>query len=131
MVTLFRWADARLRLPVANDPYTGEHNATDFGFACLQPDISPSIPDGLDPQATALLHSSAWEISTASDDCTSLINIYPGTLTNDRSSTGLYINVVKPSNITANTTVPVVVVRRYSLNAFISCRIDVDTSVFV
>ncbi|KAI0091260.1 carotenoid ester lipase precursor [Irpex rosettiformis] len=85
------WGDQRLRFPVPNDPYTGEHNATgEMAYACLQPSLAPVIPDGLDPQAKALLESSAWVVDHASDDC-------------------LSINVLRPSNLTDGQKIPVVI----------------------
>ena len=54
---------------MTNDPYTGEHNATEFAVACLQSPFVPTIPDDLDPQAKALLQAATSGVTTASDDC--------------------------------------------------------------
>ncbi|KAI0766816.1 carotenoid ester lipase precursor [Irpex lacteus] len=84
------FGDLRLRFPVPNDPYTGEQNATSFGFACLQPDLPFPIPDALDPQTKAVLQAGFGSFSQQSEDC-------------------LTVNVWKPSNLLANKKVPVLV----------------------
>ncbi|KAI0766814.1 Alpha/Beta hydrolase protein [Irpex lacteus] len=84
------WGDLRLRFPVANDPYTGEQNATEFGLTCIQPDISIPIPDNLDPQAKTVLAAGWGEYPQQSDDC-------------------LTVNVYRPSSLPANKKVPVLV----------------------
>lgn len=67
-----RFGDLRLRFPVPNDPYTGEQNATSFGFACLQPDLPFPIPDALDPQTKAVLQAGFGSFSQQSEDCKSI-----------------------------------------------------------
>ncbi|KAI0766812.1 carotenoid ester lipase precursor [Irpex lacteus] len=84
------WGDLRYRLPVANDPYTGEHNVTKFGYPCLQQTVVIPLPDALDPQARALLASGIGDFSEVSDDC-------------------LSVNVYKPSQIQAYKKLPVVI----------------------
>ncbi|KAI0091742.1 carotenoid ester lipase precursor [Irpex rosettiformis] len=74
--------DLRFRLPAPNDPYQGDNNATNFGPACLQQAMSYAMPDNLAPEGKALLQ------------------FLGGSLT---------INVWKPSNLSSNARIPVVI----------------------
>ncbi|KAI0091678.1 carotenoid ester lipase precursor [Irpex rosettiformis] len=84
--------DLRFRLPVANKPYVGSHDATNFGPACLQLPIVYTIPDDFAPEAKAVLEeqSSAGDLANTSEDC-------------------LTINVWKPSNVPNHEKLPVVI----------------------
>ncbi|KAI0812536.1 carotenoid ester lipase precursor [Irpex lacteus] len=80
----------RLRLPVENSPYIGTHNATSFGLACTQVK-EPVVPDDLSPDAKAV------------------VNGYLGSLDFDSGEDCLTINIWKPSNITNDAKLPVLI----------------------
>ncbi|KAI0044924.1 carotenoid ester lipase precursor [Auriscalpium vulgare] len=84
--------DLRLRLPLPNAPYTGVHNASAFGPACIQQLGSPlPIPAGFSPVALQYLEGLDYGASVVdSEDC-------------------LTINVVKPASATGSTKLPVLV----------------------
>ncbi|KAI0265652.1 Alpha/Beta hydrolase protein [Gloeopeniophorella convolvens] len=81
----------RFRPPLANSPYTGVHNATQFGPTCIQ-QAGPSMDTSklLIPGTTTVLGSSASTEPTDSEDC-------------------LLINVIKPTNAEHNINLPVLV----------------------
>ncbi|KZV67209.1 carotenoid ester lipase precursor [Peniophora sp. CONT] len=82
--------DLRLRLPVANDPYSGTYNATAFGASCIQQIGSDKNMTGLNPIAAQVLESVlAGSNVTDDEDC-------------------LTINVFTPANTTQNSMLPVV-----------------------
>ncbi|KAI0048254.1 carotenoid ester lipase precursor [Auriscalpium vulgare] len=84
--------DLRLRLPQPNAPYTGVHNASAFGPACIQQSGPPlPIPAGFAPVTVQLLLGSEdGPPIVDSEDC-------------------LSINVVKPASATESTKLPVLV----------------------
>ncbi|KAI0041133.1 alpha/beta-hydrolase [Auriscalpium vulgare] len=84
--------DLRLRLPLPNAPYTGVHNASAFGPACIQQLEPPlPIPAGFSPVTLQLLAGRDGGAPIVdSEDC-------------------LSINVVKPASSTDWTKLPVLV----------------------
>ncbi|KAI0091741.1 carotenoid ester lipase precursor [Irpex rosettiformis] len=82
--------DLRFRLPVANEPYKGTHNASTFGSSCLQQAISFSSPANLAPEAIELLKSFSVPLPKSDEDC-------------------LTLNIWKPSEVPEGTRLPVVV----------------------
>jgi acetylcholinesterase len=68
LTTYPRTGDLRFRLPVANDPYTGVHNATSFGPVCPQQSEQYVILDNLAPEAKAFLSAPSTPL-TDSEDC--------------------------------------------------------------
>lgn len=82
--------DLRFRLPVANDPYTGSHDATAFGLSCPQQATTLPLPAGLLSNVTDLLLNTFSSILEPSgEDC-------------------LTVNVWTPTNVPAGTKLPVV-----------------------
>ncbi|KAI0041130.1 carotenoid ester lipase precursor [Auriscalpium vulgare] len=81
--------DLRLRLPQPNSPYTGVHNASAFGPACIQQIGQISLPANLSPVTLQLLATSTLGAPIVdSEDC-------------------LSINVVKPASAAASAKLPV------------------------
>ncbi|CAK5270426.1 unnamed protein product [Mycena citricolor] len=82
--------DLRFRLPVANSPYTGTHNATAFGLSCPQQAIALPILTGLPQQVIDTVVNSIFGlVFPASEDC-------------------LTINVIRPAGTPAGAKLPVV-----------------------
>ncbi|KIP05209.1 hypothetical protein PHLGIDRAFT_74623 [Phlebiopsis gigantea 11061_1 CR5-6] len=83
--------DLRFRLPVANDPYTGTHDATAFGLSCSQQGVSLSIPSSIVSNITDFLVNTVIDVVVPSgEDC-------------------LTLNVWTPAGVAAGTKLPVVV----------------------
>ncbi|KAJ7205202.1 Alpha/Beta hydrolase protein [Mycena pura] len=83
-------ADLRFRLPVANTPYAGSHDATAFGLACPQQALTLPILTGVAQEAVDDILNTIFAIlSPASEDC-------------------LTLNVVKPATATPTSNLPVV-----------------------
>ncbi|KAJ7205201.1 carotenoid ester lipase precursor [Mycena pura] len=83
-------ADLRLRLPVANTPYTGSHDATAFGLACPQQAVKLPILTGVVQEVVDDITNSIFAILFPdSEDC-------------------LTLNVVKPAIATPTSNLPVV-----------------------
>ncbi|GJE92631.1 carotenoid ester lipase precursor [Phanerochaete sordida] len=84
--------DLRFRLPVANAPYSGTHNATQFGYSCAQqgsaPVVLPPVFDNLTSVIAGL--EGNLDMSPVSEDC-------------------LTVNVWTPANLTKGTKLPVAV----------------------
>ncbi|KAJ7205198.1 Alpha/Beta hydrolase protein [Mycena pura] len=82
--------DLRFRLPVANTPYNGSHDATAFGLACPQQAFTLPILTGIPEEVVDnILNSIFATLIPASEDC-------------------LFLNVVKPATATAASKLPVV-----------------------
>ncbi|KAI0059490.1 carotenoid ester lipase precursor [Artomyces pyxidatus] len=81
----------RFHLPKPNAPYTGIHDATGYGLACIQQSSNATIPSNIDPIALQFLELSASSIqaSDQSEDC-------------------LTINVMAPANASGSSKLPVV-----------------------
>ncbi|KAI0046103.1 alpha/beta-hydrolase [Auriscalpium vulgare] len=83
--------DLRLRLPRPNVPYTGVHNASTFGPACIQQPGQVTIPAGVSPATLQVLTGiNGGPPIVDSEDC-------------------LSINVVKPADATESANLPVLV----------------------
>ncbi|KIY61021.1 alpha/beta-hydrolase [Cylindrobasidium torrendii FP15055 ss-10] len=82
----------RFNLPEAVDAYTGTIEAIEFGPACPQQEIKLPILDGLPQEAVDYILNSIYNVVFPSDeDC-------------------LSINVVRPSNVSETSNLPVVVI---------------------
>ncbi|KAI0059496.1 carotenoid ester lipase precursor [Artomyces pyxidatus] len=81
----------RFQLPQPNAPYTGIHNATDYGPSCIQQNTTQPIPSGLDPLALQFLELEASDLQA-----------------NDQSEDCLSINVMAPADASSNSKLPVV-----------------------
>ncbi|TCD60885.1 hypothetical protein EIP91_009376 [Steccherinum ochraceum] len=65
--------DLRFRFPLANPPYIGSHNATQFGPACSQQRPNVTFPPELAPEAAGFLNSSLAILDfPQSEDCLTL-----------------------------------------------------------
>ncbi|TCD66643.1 hypothetical protein EIP91_001111 [Steccherinum ochraceum] len=65
--------DLRLRLPVANSPYIGSHDATQFGPACPQQQPNLTLPPQMAPEAASFLTAGLTILdSPQSEDCLTL-----------------------------------------------------------
>ncbi|THH21400.1 hypothetical protein EW146_g169 [Bondarzewia mesenterica] len=83
--------DRRFRLPQANHPYTGTHNATIFGESCPQQSSEVIIPNQAVAQAVESFLSNRSSVSNPqSEDC-------------------LSVNIWAPANATAGLKLPVLV----------------------
>ncbi|KAI0699094.1 carotenoid ester lipase precursor [Cytidiella melzeri] len=83
--------DLRFSLPVANDPYTGTHQATSFGQSCPQQAFNFDIPDAV-----------------VSDVLNDVINEFY-TIVTPNGEDCLTLNVWTPSNVPQGTKLPVAV----------------------
>ncbi|VDB94160.1 unnamed protein product [Peniophora sp. CBMAI 1063] len=84
--------DLRFRLPVANDPYSGEHDASTFGNSCIQQIYSDANASHQNPTAIELLQGEINSLTvngTDGEDC-------------------LTVNVHTPADATADSRLPVV-----------------------
>ncbi|KAI0699098.1 carotenoid ester lipase precursor [Cytidiella melzeri] len=83
--------DLRFSLPVANDPYTGTHQATSFGQTCPQQAFNVSTPDPVMSNVLNDVFNGFFTIVTPNgEDC-------------------LNLNVWTPSNVPKGTKLPVAV----------------------
>ncbi|KIP02704.1 hypothetical protein PHLGIDRAFT_32096 [Phlebiopsis gigantea 11061_1 CR5-6] len=82
--------DLRFRLPAANEPYRGNHDATAFGLSCPQQDTPlPPIPPSILPNLTGILFNGTGTSEPSGEDC-------------------LTLNVWTPAGVTEGTKLPVV-----------------------
>ena len=71
MLRLSRTDDLRFRLPVANDPYTGTHQATSFGQSCPQQAFSADLPSQVLSDVVSDVVNEFFTIVTPNgEDCT-------------------------------------------------------------
>ncbi|KZV67208.1 carotenoid ester lipase precursor [Peniophora sp. CONT] len=84
--------DLRMRPPVANEPYSGEYNATAFGAPCTFQNITDVSPDSISPAAAG-----TWEAN---------VGVAAALLVGD-SEDCLTVNVWTPANVTADSKLPI------------------------